>query len=91
MEKNVNSQNKYSHIQKGTYFVYRLLKHSTDFKERIKEHRKKEKLYAKALKENKHDYKNKHVLDTLPTLKNQINDINQYKTVYLIYPCWEKG
>lgn len=37
-----------------------------------------------------HTYKNKHVLDTLPTLKNQIDDINQYKTVYLIYPCWEK-
>lgn len=65
-------------------------KYSTYFKERIKEHRKEREAYAKALKENKHDYKNKHVLDTLPTLKNQIDDINQYKTVYLIYPCWEK-
>ena len=53
-------------------------KYSTDFKERIKEHRKEREAYAKALKENKHDYKNKHVLDTLPTLKNQIDDINQY-------------
>ena len=39
-------------------------KYSTDFKERIKEHRKEREAYAKALKENKHDYKNKHVLDT---------------------------
>ena len=91
MEKNVNSQNKYSHIQKGIYFVYRLLRSTLQtLKRELKNIEKKEKLTQKALKENKHDYKNKHVLDTLPTLKNQIDDINQYKTVYLIYPCWEK-
>ncbi len=72
MEKNVNSQNKYSHIQKGIYFVYRLLRSTLQtLKRELKNIEKKEKhdFTQKALKENKHDYKNKHVLDTLPTLK----------------------
>lgn len=64
--------------------------YSTNYTKRLKQHRKEREAYANALKNNNHDYKNKNVLKTLPKLSNQITDINQYKTVYLIYPCWEK-
>lgn len=64
--------------------------YSTNYSQRLKQHRKEREKYSQALKDNQHDYRNKNVLKTLPSLSNQVNDINQYKTVYLIYPCWEK-
>ena len=51
MVKNVNLLKKYSHIQKGTYFVYRLLRSTLQtIRRESKNIEKKEKLTLKHLK-----------------------------------------